>query len=61
VALLGADYWQAHPVFGQMLLFMLALPTTVAMASVSWRLIEKPGISLGKMVTSRAILRQNPA
>ena len=61
VALAGAGYWEAHAVVGQVLLFMLALPTTIVMASVSWRFIEKPGISLGKIVTSRAILREHPA
>jgi peptidoglycan/LPS O-acetylase OafA/YrhL len=61
VALAGAGYWEAHAVFGQVLLFVLALPTTVVMASLSWCFIERPGIRLGKMVTSRAILRDNPA
>jgi peptidoglycan/LPS O-acetylase OafA/YrhL len=61
VALAGAGYWEAHAVLGQVLLFMVAIPATIVIASVSWRLIEKPGISLGKMITSRAILRENPA
>jgi peptidoglycan/LPS O-acetylase OafA/YrhL len=37
---------------------VLAIPTTVGVASVSYRFIEKPGIAAGKMFTSRMLARE---
>jgi peptidoglycan/LPS O-acetylase OafA/YrhL len=54
VALEGAAYWEAHVLFGQVLLFTLAVPATALAASVVYHGIEKPGIMLGNMLTSRA-------
>jgi peptidoglycan/LPS O-acetylase OafA/YrhL len=58
VTLYGAEYWHSHAVPGQLLLFVLAIPTTVGVASVSYRFIEKPGIAAGKMFTSRMLARE---
>jgi peptidoglycan/LPS O-acetylase OafA/YrhL len=61
VALEGADYWATHALFGQTVLFILAVPTTILVASTSYCLIEQPGIMLGKILALRAVPSANAA
>jgi peptidoglycan/LPS O-acetylase OafA/YrhL len=58
VAQEGRDYGTAHALFRQVLLFVLAVPATILVASACYRLIEKPGITLGKILTLRVIRRE---
>jgi peptidoglycan/LPS O-acetylase OafA/YrhL len=46
LALEVPDYGTAHALFGQVLLFVLAVPATILAAFACYRLIEKPGITL---------------
>ena len=61
VALNGAEYWHLHAVVGQAVLFLLAVPTTIIVASVVYRLVEKPGIAVGKMLALRILANENAA
>jgi peptidoglycan/LPS O-acetylase OafA/YrhL len=61
VALNGAEYWRSHAVVGQVILFVLAVPTTIVVASIAYRFIEKPGIAVGKMLTLRMPANENAA
>ena len=38
-------------------LYLITVPITFALASISYRLVEKPGMTLGKNLTNKFLLR----
>jgi peptidoglycan/LPS O-acetylase OafA/YrhL len=57
IGMFGAAYWQAYPIIGQLILFALAAPTTFFVASFAYRIIEAPGIAVGKWWLTRFSIR----